>query len=389
MLNFEFRNRTEIYFGKDMEKKVGELSHKLGKKILLHYGGGSIKQSGLYDRIVESLTETGVEFVALGGVQANPRVTLVREGIELCRKEQIDGILAVGGGSVIDSAKGIAAGRFYEGDVWDLYMGKAELADVMPVGVVLTLPAAGSESSVGSVVTNDDGWLKRDIISTDLQPVFAILNPELTYTLPPYQTACGAADMLAHVMERYFTKTRHVELTDRLGEALMKTVIRNASRALENPEDYNARAELMWAGTLAHNNLMGVGREQDWASHIMEHEISGIYDIAHGAGLTIVFPAWMTYVLQEDVARFAQFANRVFDVEYNPYDLEETARKGIESLKAFYQQIGMPISLTEAGIDDTRIDEMAAKATSNDALTIGSMKKLTSADVASILRLAL
>jgi alcohol dehydrogenase YqhD (iron-dependent ADH family) len=268
-------------------------------------------------------------------------------------------------------------------------MGKGELTDVMPVGVVLTLPAAGSESSIGSVVTNEEGWLKRDIGSTDLQPVFAILNPELTYTLPPYQTACGAADMLAHVMERYFTKTRHVEITDRLGEALMKTVIHNAPRALENPEDYNARAELMWAGTLAHNDLMGVGREQDWASHKIEHEISGIYDIAHGAGLTIVFPAWMKYVLQEDVARFAQFAHRVFDVEYNPYVPEETAREGIAKLEAFYQQIGMPIRLAEAGIDDARIDEMAAKATSNDDRTIGSMKKLTSADIAAILRLAL
>ncbi len=389
MLDFVFHNKTEIYFGRNAENQIGTLSQRLGKKVLLHYGGGSIKKTGFFHIIKEKLKEAGVEFVELGGVKPNPRVSLVREGIELCRREKIEGILAVGGGSVIDSAKGISAGRFYEGDVWDLYEGKAKIGDLMPVGVILTIPAAGSESSLGSVLTNEDGWLKRDIGHPRIRPLFAIMNPERTYTLPSYQTACGATDIMAHVMERYFTKTRHVELTDRMSEGIMKTILHNAPKALKNPYDYDTRAEIMWASTLAHNDLIGTGREQDWATHNIEHEISGIYDIAHGAGLAIVFPAWMKYVMEEDVARMAQFANRVFDIEINPYDFKETALAGITALEKFYQKIGMPIRLSDAGIDDKRIEEMAKKATNDDSRTLGSFKELRSQDVAAILQLAL
>jgi alcohol dehydrogenase YqhD (iron-dependent ADH family) len=388
MLNFEFSNTTKIVFGRDTEERVGELTAAHGKKVLLHYGGGSIKRTGLYDRVVKSLKEAGVEIVELGGVQSNPRVSLVREGIKLCREEQIDFILAVGGGSVIDSSKGIAAGTYYEGDVWDLYLRKEPVGKCLPVGVVLTLPAAGSESSPASVVTNEDGWWKRDIDSLDLRPVFAILNPELTYTLPPYQTACGATDMMAHVMERYFTTTEHVELTDRMAEAIMKTIVNNAPRLIEEPRDYDARAEIMWAGTLAHNDLIGTGRAQDWASHMIEHELSGIYDIAHGAGLAIVFPAWMKFVYKTDIPRFAQFANRVFGIEINTRDLEETALAGIRALEDFFRSLKMPIRLSEADITDEHFEEMAEKATDHGNKTVGGFVKLKKEDIVSIYKLA-
>lgn len=388
MINFEFSNTTKIVFGRDTEERVGELTAAHGKKVLLHYGGGSIKRSGLYDRVVESLEKAGLSIVELGGVQSNPRVSLIREGIKLCREEQIDFILAVGGGSVIDSSKGIAAGTYYEGDVWDLYLRKEPVGKCLPVGVVLTLPAAGSESSPASVVTNEDGWWKRDIDSLDLRPAFAILNPELTFSLPPYQTACGATDMMAHVMERYFTTTEHVELTDRMAEAIMKTIVNNAPRLIEEPRDYDTRAEIMWAGTLAHNDLIGTGRAQDWASHMIEHELSGIYDIAHGAGLAIVFPAWMKFVYKKDIPRFAQFANRVFGIEINTRDLEETALAGIRALEDFFRSLKMPIRLSEADITDEHFEEMAEKATDHGSKTVGDFVKLKKEDIVSIYKLA-
>ncbi|PKM54671.1 MAG: NADH-dependent alcohol dehydrogenase [Firmicutes bacterium HGW-Firmicutes-5] len=388
MLNFEFENRTKIIFGKKVEEQVGALVSANAKKVLLHYGGGSIKKSGLYDRVVNSLQEAGVEYVELGGVVANPRVSLVREGIKLCREEQVDFILAVGGGSVIDSAKGIAAGFYYQGDVWELYMREGTFDECLPIGVVLTIPAAGSESSGGSVVTNEDGLWKRDIGSLNLRPVFALLNPELTYTLPNYQTACGISDMLAHVMERYFTRVIKVDLTDRLAEAIMKSVIKQAHIINQSPDDYDARAEIMWAGTLAHNDLVGTGRQGDWASHGIEHELSGIYDIAHGAGLSIVFPAWMKHVYKSDIPRFAQFANRVFDIEINTMNLEETAIKGIEAMESFYGLIGMPTRLSQVNIDETRFNEMANKATNDGTTTIGSFVPLTKADIMAIFELA-
>jgi hypothetical protein len=388
MLNFEFDNKTKIIFGKKVEEQVGELTRANATKVLLHYGGGSIKASGLYDRVINSLKEAGVVYVELGGVVANPRVSLVREGIKLCREEQVDFILAIGGGSVIDSAKGIAAGFYYQGDVWELYMREGTFDACLPIGVVLTIPAAGSESSGGSVVTNEDGLWKRDIGSLNLRPVFALLNPELTYTLPNYQTACGISDMLAHVMERYFTRVIKVDLTDRLAEAIMKSVIKQAHILNHMPDDYDARAEIMWAGTLAHNDLVGTGRQGDWSSHGIEHELSGIYDIAHGAGLSIVFPAWMKHVYKTDIPRFAQFANRVFDIEINTMNLEETAIKGIEAMESFYGLIGMPTRLSQVNIDDTRFNEMANKATNDGTTTMGSFVPLTKADIMAIFELA-
>ncbi|HOQ76836.1 MAG TPA: iron-containing alcohol dehydrogenase [Thermoclostridium sp.] len=388
MNNFIFLNPTRIIFGKGTENLVGAETKKHADKVLLHYGGGSIKKIGLYDTVVKSLKEAGVEFTELAGVQPNPRLSLVRQGIEICRKEGIRFILAVGGGSAIDSAKAIAVGVPYDGDVWDFYIGKAKVKEALPVGVVLTIPAAGSEASPSSVITNEDGWYKRGLTTDRIFPRFSILNPELTYTLPNYQTACGAADIMAHIMERYFTNTKDVELTDRLCESTMKTLINNVPKALANPTDYAARAEIMWTATVAHNNLLGTGRDEDWASHDIEHEISGIYDIAHGAGLAIVFPAWMKYVYKHDIERFAQFAVRVWDVEYNFRNPEETALKGIEKLKAFFSSIGLPVSLSEAGIDDSRLEEMADKCTSSDTHTVGGFVKLNKQAVYEILKLA-
>jgi alcohol dehydrogenase YqhD (iron-dependent ADH family) len=388
MDNFIFHNTTKIIFGKETEKLVGAEVRKHADRILLHYGGGSIRKSGLYDIIVDSLRNAGVDFVELSGVQPNPRLSLVRQGIGICRDEGIRFILAVGGGSVIDSAKAIAVGVPYSGDVWNFYTGKDQVKQALPIGVVLTIPAAGSESSPSSVITNEDGWYKRGLTTDHIHPQFAILNPELTYTLPDYQTSCGAADIIAHIMERYFTNTRHVELTDRLCEATLKTIINNVPKILKNPLNYHARAEMMWAGTVAHNDLLGRGRQEDWASHDIEHEISGIYDIAHGAGLAIVFPAWMQYVYRHDVQRFAQFASRVWDVEYNFFNPEETALKGIEMLKEFFSYIGLPVSLTEADIDDSRFEEMADKCTASDTQTVGAFVRLKKKDVLDILNIA-
>ncbi|AST90745.1 MULTISPECIES: iron-containing alcohol dehydrogenase [Sutcliffiella] len=385
MNNFTFQNATKIIFGKDTEQLVGKETALHSKKVLLHYGGGSIKQSGLYDTVVQSLQENGVEFVELGGVKPNPRVSLVREGVALCKEQNIDFILAVGGGSVIDSAKGIAAGAKYEGDVWDFYTG-TPIETSLPIGVVLTIPAAGSESSAGSVITNEDGWLKRDALHDSLRPQFAILNPVLSYTLPAYQTACGITDMMSHILERYFTTEKNVDFTDRLCEGALKSIIHNAPIVLEQPTNYDARAEIMWAGTIAHNDLLGTGRTGDWASHNIEHEISGIYDIAHGAGLAIIFPAWMKYVYKHDVQRFAQFANRVWNVEIDLNDLERTALAGIKKTEEFFQSIGMPITLSEANIDDQYFREMARKAT--ERWPIGNFVKLHEEDVYNIYVLA-
>ncbi len=387
MNNFVFQNTTKIIFGKDMEQQVGEETAKYSKRVLLHYGSGSIKKYGMYDKVVASLNAQGIDFIELGGVKPNPRVDLVREGIDLCRKHGLNFILAVGGGSVIDSAKGIAVGVCYEGDVWDFYGGNIGVHEAVPIGVVLTIPAAGSESSGSSVVTNEEGLLKRDVGSELLRPKFAILNPELTYTLPAYQTACGAADIMAHVMERYFTNTEHVDFTDRLCEATLKTIIQNVPIALADPSNYGARAEVMWAGTIAHNDLLGTGRDQDWASHMIEHELSGIYDVAHGAGLAVVFPAWMKYVYKLNVRRFAQFAVRVWDVEYNFAHPERTALEGIERIKQFFVSIGLPVTLEGLGINDDRIEEMADKCTASDTKTAGGFMTLKKKDVAQILQI--
>ncbi len=387
MQNFTFRNTTKIVFGKDTEAEVGEYTAMHGSKVLLHYGGGSIKKYGTYDKVVKSLEEAGVDYVELGGVEPNPKLSLVKEGIELVKEENVDFILAVGGGSVIDSAKAIAVGEYYDGDVWDFFTGEAEITEALPIGVVLTIPAAGSESSGASVITKMEGNYKRDIGSELIRPRFAILNPEITFTLPDYQTACGAVDIMAHIMERYFTNTEDVELTDRLSESALKTIIKNVPKVLEDNEDYAARAEVMWTGTIAHNDLLGTGREEDWSSHGIEHELSGIYDVAHGAGLAVIFPAWMNYVYQHDLERFAQFAVRVWDVDPDFKDLEWTARQGIKKTKEFFSSIGMPVTLEELDIPADRLEEMAEKATENGA--IGNFVNLDTEDVLKIYKNAL
>lgn len=386
MQDFVFHNSTKLIFGKDKEKLVGQESVAYGKKLLLHYGGGSIKSSGLYDRVVTSLREQDIEIFELGGVKPNPRVSLVREGVTLCKENDIDFILAVGGGSVIDSAKAIAAGANYDGDVWDFFDGISTVEDCLPIGVVLTIPAAGSESSSGTVITNEDGWYKRATGHITMRPQFAILNPVLTYTLPSYQTACGITDMMAHILERYFTNEKNVELTDRLCEATLKTIINHAHTVIEDPTNYAARAEIMWSGTIAHNDSLGTGRIGDWASHDIEHELSGIYDIAHGAGLAIIFPAWMKFVYKHDLNRFVQFAHRVWDVEIDLNDLKKTALAGIKKTEQFFSSIGMPVTLEEVNIDSKHFEEMAKKGTERGPL--GNFVKLYEEDVVNIYHLA-
>lgn len=388
MDNFNFRNPTRILFGKGMEQQVGTHCAKNGSKVLLHYGGGSIKKTGLHEAITASLKAAGVPFAELPGVKPNPRLSLVREGVAMCKDQGIDLVLAVGGGSVIDSAKAIAVGSVYEGDVWDFFTNKAVPQQALPVATILTFPAAGSEASTGCVITNEEGDLKRAFNSELVYPRFSILNPELAFTLPDYQVSCGVADILAHLMERYFTNTQHVELTDRLIEATMKTVINNVHTVLAQRDNYEAWSQIMWAGTIAHCNLLNTGREGDWGSHDIEHELSGIYDVTHGAGLAVVFPAWMKYVFKHDVARFAQFANRVFNVDHDFFSPEATALRGIERLTEFFRSINLPVTLKELGVPEDRLEEMAIKCTDNDTHATGKFIPLDSKGVLEVYRLA-
>ena len=388
MDNFVFTNPTKIIFGKDTENQTGSEIKRFASKVLLHFGGGSVVRSGLLDRVKASLRASGVDFVELGGVEPNPRVSLVREGIALCRREGIAFILAVGGGSVIDSAKAIAVGVPYAGDVWDFYEYSAVPESALSLGVVLTIPAAGSESSPSTVISNAELKLKRGLTTELVRPCFAIMNPELTFTLPAYQTACGAADIMAHIMERYFTNTLHVELTDRLCEASLRTIVANVPRALAEPAGYDARAEIMWTGTVAHNDLLGTGREGDWGSHSIEHEISAIYDVAHGAGLAVVFPSWMRFVRKHDLARFAQFATRVWDVEPDFGDLDRTALEGIARLESFFRSIGLPVRLSEMNVGADRIPEMAKKCVVKGNGFTGNFVRLDESAVRAILEAA-
>ncbi len=393
MNNFNFYSPTEFVFGKGRETECGKYVKKNGgTKVLIHYGGGSAVKSGLLDRVKESLTAENISFVELGGVQPNPLDTKVYEGIELCRAENVDFILAVGGGSVIDSSKAIALGALYGGDFWDFYDKKAVIEKALPVGTVLTIAAAGSEGSGNTVITKTDGMWKRGAGSDVLRPKFSIMNPELTFTLPAYQTACGATDIMAHVFERYFTNTQEVEITDRMCEAVLCTIIKEVPRVLENPENYDARANIMWAGTMAHNNICGVGREQDWNSHGLEHELSGLYDVTHGAGLAVMMPAWMEFVMSHNIMRFAQMAVRVFGVPMNFENPEETAKLGIKAFRKFLRSIGMPINFAELGAKESDIPELAEKFAvtkigSNG--TTGGFVKLTKEDAAEIYRIAL
>ena len=349
MDNFTFYSPTYFVFGKDTESQAGELVKKFGgSKVLIHYGGGSIVRSGLLDRVKSSLSASGISFVELGGVKPNPRSGLVYEGIDLCRKENVDFILAVGGGSTIDSSKAIAAGTLYDGDFWDLYSG-TPITAALPVGTVLTIAAAGSEGSPNTVITKEEGMIKRGSGSDLLRPKFSILNPALTQTLPPYQTAAGATDIMAHLYERYLTNTKEVEVTDRLIEALLLTMKKETPRVIADPDNYDARANIMWAGMMAHNNSCGVGRSQDWTSHGIEHELSALYDCAHGAGLAVTMPANFRYVVDHDVMRFAQVAVRVWGCQMDFTDPKKTALEGIDKLQEFLISIGMPSTLEGVG----------------------------------------
>ncbi len=388
MNNFSFYSPTEFVFGKGTEKECGKYVKKYGgSKVLIHYGSGSAIKSGLIERVENSLKEQGIEYVLLGGVQPNPRDTLIYKGIELCRKENVDFILAVGGGSCIDSAKGIALGVPYDGDFWDFYGTGKPVEKALPIGTVLTIAAAGSEGSGASVVTKEEGMLKRDVGSDMLRAKFSVLNPELTQTLPAYQTACGATDIMAHVFERYFTNTPEVEVTDRLCEALLLTMIKETPRVIADPNNYEARANIMWAGTVAHNDIVGVGRSQDWNSHGIEHELSGLYDCAHGAGLAVVMPSWMEFVYKHNVMRFAQMAVRVWGCEMNFENPEETALKGIAAFRKFLHEIGMPINFEELGAKEEDIPVLVEKFGLGDGKT-GGFVSLSSEDIANIYRIA-
>ncbi len=386
MENFEYQNTTKIIFGKGTEKQAAKITKEYADKILLHYGGESIKKYGMYRTVTDALKKEGVRFIELGGVQPNPVLEMVHEGIDICRKENIRFILSVGGGSVIDSAKAIAIGTPYQGDVWDFFAGKASPKQALSTGSVLTVPGAGSESSDAIVITNEKGLIKKGYHSEMVRPKFAILNPELTTTLSPFQTAAGISDMMSHVMERYFTHTKNTDLTDRLCESVLKTVIHNAPIVLKDPRDYNARAEIMWAATVAHSGLLGTGRVEDWGSHKIGHELSALYDTAHGATLSIVFPAWLKYAYKHHIGLAAQFAARVFDVEADFHAPQKTARQGIERLIAFYRSIGLPTTLSEAGIGDDRFEEMAQKCSVGGPK--GNFIKMDKEDVLRILKIA-
>ena len=360
MDNFVFHSPTKFIFGKGTEERVGGLLSEAGaKKVLIHYGSGSVVRSGLLARIKESLEKQHIQYVELGGVLPNPVDSLVYPGIDLCREENVDFVLAVGGGSTIDSSKAIALGVPYQGDFWDFFESGDAPEKVLPIATVLTIAAAGSEGSEHTVITRLNGSRKRGYGHAKLRPLFSILNPALTQTLPKNQTAAGAADIMAHIFERYMTNTKDVEVSDRLCEALLLTMLREVPRAISDPNNYEARANIMWTGMIAHNDLVGVGREQDWSSHAIEHELSALYGIAHGAGLAVVFPAWMHFVMKHDVARFAQLATRVFGCEMDYFHPENTGRQGIERLEAFFSSIDLPTRFQELGGQEKDIPYLA------------------------------
>ena len=391
MLNFDFYSPARLLFGKDTEKQIGELLKPHALKVLLHYGGGSIKKSGLYDVVTASLREAGVSFVELGGVKPNPRLSLVHEGIALCKKEGVDLILAVGGGSAIDSAKAIAMGVYYGGDIWEVYESGAPIEKALPVATILTIPAAGSEASGDTVITNEEKELKYGYGSPKLRPLLSIMNPERFYTLPEEQLGYGVADIMSHIFERYFTNTTHTDLTDGLCEATLKTVMKNALLVRNDMQDYDAWCEVGFGGTVAHNGLLGMGREQDWACHNMEHELSAIYDVAHGAGLAVLTPAWMKYVYKDNINMFVQFAVNVMGVEGSCRDPEAVILEGIGRLSEFFKKMGLPSTLQELGIDGSKLELMAKKCTGAEFGSehpIGGLKKLYWQDVLAIYKLA-
>lgn len=392
MKDFIYYAPTEVVFGKEAEQQVARLVKKYGgHKVLVHYGGKSAKASGLLDTILDTLRAADIDFTTLGGVVPNPRLGLVREGIRRVHDEQVDFILAVGGGSVIDSAKAIALGAVYDGDVWDFYDAKAQATACLPVASVLTIPAAGSEMSEASVITKEDGDIKRGYSNELTRPRFAIMNPERTFTLPPYQTAAGVTDMMMHTMERYFSHDTDMTLTDSIAEALLRTMMQCVPIALAHPDDYNSRAQIMWGGSLAHNGLTGCGLLGDWATHQIEHELSAMFDVTHGAGLAAVWPSWARYVMDEDVTRFTRFAVNVMGVPNDDSDPKATALQGVEHMEQFYHSIGMPTTIHELigrEITDDEIAEMARKCTRDSTITHGNFKILHTQDIEAIYRMA-
>lgn len=391
MNNFSFHAPTLFAFGAGEEQNVGSLVRRFGgTKVLLIYGGGSVKRNGAYETVAASLRQAGLPWVELSGIQPNPRSGKVYEGIQIVRKEQVDFLLALGGGSVIDTAKAIGFSAGYDGDFWDFFSGKAKIEATLPVGTVLTIAAAGSEGSGSCVITQEDGDLKWSCPRNDLiRPKFSIMNPQFSTTLPAYQVASGAVDIMAHILERYFTTTPDVKLTDRLCEALLKTVVDAAPKALADSTNYAAHADLMWTSTLAHNELCGVGRQQDWASHQIEHELSAFYDCAHGAGLAVVLPAWMEFVMSQNPAYFARFAVNVMGCEMNFSNPEHTAREGIERLRAFFRQLGMPVTLHELGARAEDIPAMVAhRAEKANGFPFGGFVKIGPSEMEAILNLA-
>ncbi len=393
MQNFEFYAPTKVIFGKGTEENVGkEILAFGGSKVLILYGGGSVERSGLLARIETSLKSAGLPYAKLGGVCPNPRLSKVREGISLALQENSDFFLAVGGGSVIDTSKAIAyAVANPETDIWDFFEGKASPSGCAKVGVVLTIAASGSETSNSCVITNEEGWLKKSVNTDFARPRFAIMNPELTYSLPPYQTASGSVDIMMHTQERYFTNDKNNELIDRISEGLLLTVLHNAPKALKDPTDYDARAELMWAGSLSHNGLTGTGRQGDFACHKIEHELGGMFDVAHGAGLAAIWGSWARFVLPHNVARFAQYAVRVMGCVMDFDDPEKTAYAGIEAMESFYRQLNMPTNLRELGLEnitDEQIQIMADKCTNYGKNTVGFFVPLSRDDVITILNMA-
>lgn len=394
MQNFKYYAPTQVVFGRDTEQQVAELVKKYGgTRVLLHYGGQSAVKSGLIAKVEKILSDAGIEYVKLGGVKPNPRLSMVRKGIEVCKAENIDFLLAVGGGSVIDSCKAISSGRFYDGDVWTLYEHKDHATKYLPIGCILTIPAAGSEMSDGSVITNDevDGWLKKDYCVDEFRCKFAIMNSELTFTLPEWQTACGITDMMMHTMERYFSKDDDMEITDAIAEALLRTCMTEGHKVMKNPTDYVSRANIMWAGSLAHNDLTGCGTSGDWATHNIEHELSGMFDVSHGAGLASVWGSWARYTREENLPRFARFAHNVMGIDTTGMTDMEASEAGIKAVEAFFNSIGMPTDIhTLIGKDltDAQIEEMADKCTKSDTITVGGLKILRKADVAEIYRMA-
>ncbi len=392
MKDFNYYAPTEVVFGEQSEEQVAQLVKKYGgTKVLVHYGGQSALKSGLLDKVCTLLREGGVEYITLGGVVPNPRLSLAQKGIELCRKEGVDFLLAVGGGSVIDSAKCIGYGVPYEGNVWDFYLGKATPTEMLPVACVLTIPAAGSEMSESSVITNEDGDVKLGYSNNLSRPKFAIMNPRRTFTLPPYQTAAGVTDMMMHTMERYFTKDDDMDFTTDVAEAMLRSIKNAVFAVLKNPEDYRYRAQIMWGGSLMHNGLTGCGITDDWATHQLEHELSAMFDATHGAGLAAIWPSWARYVMHENLSRFVRFAVNVMDVPNDFTDPEGTALKGIEAMERFYHAIGMPINIKELigrDITDEEIKEMTRKCSRDYQHTSGQLKVLHADDMEAIYRMA-